>query len=236
MLTVRSTILLELLSVKLDETDISDPKINRAIQVVHKKGQQLRKRQAMILEGHLDRNPSDITLRLALIGFYESRHVCTVSYREPYSRHLLWFIQNVPKSRAATGPYNVDDEYYRRLRLAWLQQVRAHPDSAVLLDHAATFCYIFSDKYSERFWKRAQQIEPHNPMWPYNLARLYKTSIEPTASRRRNKLLATKAMREWCKVRALPSGYPEQNYLSPALIERANTEFEQLARAYGLSW
>ena len=135
------------------------------------KGIRLPAGEVAAVERQLEANPSDLTARAQLLGYYwyqrgpgGERHV----------EHLLWFIEHEPESSALEGPPGsvipaMNPDGYVQVKEAWLRKIADEPRNAVLLKHAADFFSLSDRELSADLLTRAEAVEPSDPRWAREL-------------------------------------------------------------------
>jgi tetratricopeptide (TPR) repeat protein len=134
--------------------------------------------QAAELETALEAKPGDLSGHAKLLGYYFTKARRPGEALNNRRKHVLWVIQNHPRSELAALPYCElngfsDPEGYVQAKKLWLQQTDAHPEDPKVLGHAAAFFQLSDKDLAEGFLKRAQKAEPGNPKWSDKLAHLY---------------------------------------------------------------
>jgi len=104
--------------------------------------------QASRLEENLRHDPNDLAARAQLLGYYfaAGRRLSPAVLHEARLRHILWLVQNHPESELAgmseatidpAGGPLADYAGYARVKALWLEQVKAHDDTVMVLANAA---------------------------------------------------------------------------------------------------
>lgn len=138
-----------------------------------RKGQDLTAPQAAALEQQLAENPQNLVARAQLLGYYGAQRGAAA---KQLSRHLLWFIRNVPESQVleAGGPRIVpffDPDGYAAAKQAWLGLIGAEPENVVLLRNASRFLSSSDRSLEIQLLERGEALEPSNPIWAERLGR-----------------------------------------------------------------
>jgi len=135
------------------------------------------------LEARLAGEPQNLELRAELILYY-----FTTGQREPRLTHLFWLIQNHPEYALAgsvsagilprTSDLNDAADFDRAANL-WREQAALHATEPQVLANAAHFFAEAGGDVdeAERLLKQATVIQPPNPMYANQLARLYASAI-----------------------------------------------------------
>ncbi len=159
-------------------------------EVVARKGRwELSKEGAQKVEDGLKSNPDDLSARTRLLGYYIGPSIrlsgpaVTIEARR---RHILWIIQNRPEAEVAGLPEATidplghplaDKEGYRQARALWLEQAEKYKSNTSVLGNAAKFFQLHDKELAEDLLKRAQALDPSNPVWPARLGYLYGLGI-----------------------------------------------------------
>ena len=135
------------------------------------KGADLSAAEAAALERQLLENPQDLVARARLVGYYQASRRTGA---KEHSRHVLWFIQNLPESDLLAGaritPF-LDPEGYTEGREEWLRLIEAESDNALLLRNAARYFTVSDDDLAAKLLARGEALEPASPYWPTQLGR-----------------------------------------------------------------
>ncbi len=133
--------------------------------------------KAATLEKKLDGNPHDLEARITLPGFLSMRRFADRKDRR-YCKHVLWLTENYPDLKVTGSPWVAVhkgvDSCFGKVERVWDRHRTKHPDDSTVLRNAARF---FSgaghlDK-AESALRRLQRLEPANPDWHEELARMY---------------------------------------------------------------
>jgi hypothetical protein len=128
-------------------------------------------------EQHLEAQPEEFVLRLALLGYYFTRASHFPADRAARQRHSLWVIEHRPETEVAGSPNCYiapkEGEPYRRAKELWLRHAGEPGVTAKVLGNAANFFTINEPSLSKRFLKRAMSLDPENPAWPERLSFVY---------------------------------------------------------------
>lgn len=122
------------------------------------------------LEQLVQQNPDDRESRFQLILYYELNLSEIRKKLDKYFAHVLWFIENDPENKIHTSGTAVTifaekgPQYVKVLKEAWYRQVRKHPNSAIVIAHAAWFCASSVNllRVSALLWRKALLLEPDN--------------------------------------------------------------------------
>ncbi|MDE2927755.1 MAG: RNA polymerase subunit sigma-24 [Acidobacteriota bacterium] len=136
-----------------------------------------------MLEKKLADEPSDITSRTQLLGYYQKRRLDRdESALAEIRRHVLWLVRNSPETPVLGSPggtiiRSADPEGYSEGEKAWMNQLEGDPDNVTLLGHAARFLHFSERKTRIELLQRARSLDSSNPEWPERLGREYETNI-----------------------------------------------------------
>jgi hypothetical protein len=141
-------------------------------------GDNLSEKEVAELEAQLTVEPFELDIRIKLLGFYWLRAIRIPDYRVARQRHILWIIENAPKSTVARHPAfrlepKDDGEAYVQAKSLWQHHIETHPGDLLIIGNAAAF-FLLSDKEDARvLLEKAKKLEPNNPYWSEQLALLY---------------------------------------------------------------
>ena len=142
-------------------------------------GRGLTSEQVASLEEKLVSDPSDVTSRTQLLGYYWDRPLLgDDSAKVAKRQHVLWLIRNSEESEVLEHPqaeidHILDPEGYSEAKKAWMDQLEGEPENVTLLGNAAHF-FLFGDhRTSIELLRRAQSLDPSNPKWPEKLGRTF---------------------------------------------------------------
>ena len=154
-----------------------------------REGTRLSADEALMLEQRVKANPSDLTDRARLLGYYFSgslRVAGPAATVEARRRHILWLIENRPDAELAglseatidpAGHALADRAGYEQARILWLEQTRRRPSETAVLRHAAKFFTLPDKELAERALRQGQKAEPQNAAWGDQLAYLYALGV-----------------------------------------------------------
>jgi len=154
-----------------------------------REGARLSADEALMLEQRLNANPTDLTDRARLLGYYFSGSRNTAgpaATLEARRRHILWLIEHRPEAELAglseatidpAGHALADRAGYELARSAWLEQVRRRPSDTAVLRHAAKFFTLPDKDLAERVLRQGQRAEPQNTAWGDQIAYLYALGV-----------------------------------------------------------
>lgn len=130
--------------------------------------------QAGMLEQRLSENPQNLVARAQLLGYYHAKR--RLSPRR-HAEHVLWFIRNAPESEVLdSAPARIvpmfNPDGYIEAKRAWQRLVHEESDSVAILRHAARFYRSSDAVLAAGVLRQAEALEPANPEWARELARL----------------------------------------------------------------
>ena len=168
------------------------------VKTLLQEGKELTPDKAAALEAQLEDDPSDLSARTRLLGYYGDRR----RHREPslearWRSLVLWLIHNDPRSEVfATFPsplqefnrYLHPDEFVEG-KQAFLAHLEKEPNDLTLLRHAVDFVTVRDWRLAVELLERAKSVDSANPRWASELALVhynqYKRSLrgsgEPNA-------------------------------------------------------
>ena len=170
---------------------------DHAQQTLMMQGDRLSDEAAKALQATADADPADVESRLQLLGYYRGKTIFTPAVREPYLKLVCWVVENYPESKAAAEAEvhaGIDPKTYRVAKALWLKTVADHPGSPVILGNAAKFFLLSERDLSEEFLKKAQTLDPQNPLWAQDLGQLYQLSSNHPLSEAQGREFAEKAL------------------------------------------
>jgi tetratricopeptide (TPR) repeat protein len=188
------------------------------------------------LEAKLVENPEDFSARRDLLTYYGFRD------RGAKAKHVLWIIEHHPEynSQETSLDPNRDGPAYSQGKTVWLKQVKDHPTNTVILGNAAAFLLLNDRVMAEELLKKAQVLQPQNPVWSDRLGQLYRLDAmgQPGTN------FAAKALAEFERAQALTSpaesGSPRLKDLATMAfaagnLEKARTYADELLGP-GMKW
>ncbi|TWT32511.1 hypothetical protein KOR34_42740 [Posidoniimonas corsicana] len=167
---------LPLLALVLDDPD-SQLRLMAEFALSHH-GRSVTSDEAEALERRLAERPDQLAARIVLLSYYFGGRRLSPGFKRARQEHQLWVIENAPDSHTAGAPearVMARDEpaEYALAKQLWLQQVERRPGEAAVLGNAASFFQLNDKELCEELLRRAQRLEPNNPAWSEQLARLY---------------------------------------------------------------
>jgi len=179
--------------------------------------------KAALLQRTLRADPHNLEARVKLLGYLSQRRFGNL--KDPnYCEHAVWLIRNYPGIKVSGSPWVAVhrriDPCFRKIERIWdHHRVHFPRDSAVLRNVARFYSGTGSLRKAEAVLRRLQGLEPHNPDWHGDLARLYYLHgrWQKPAERR---YWASKALHEYIRAEAKSSA-KQRYYLLPDLAEAA---------------
>ena len=213
----------------------SAPKIT--VQAEAASGAMLNPRELSDLEEVVAKNPEDLSGRAKLMGYYVLSRPTMPHAKENRRKHIFWIIKNHPEAEIAGTPFCLlnplfDYGGYQEGKQLWVDQLRAHPQDATIISHAASFLTLSDRELAAGLLQQAIKLEPTNPKWHDQLGSLYALPD--------NKNTAAKALAEFKKAQAAdPSkeakfqrlGYLAKSAFSAGELEEARDYAEELLQA-----
>jgi len=138
-------------------------------------GAVLSEKEVCQLEKRIKENPSDVAIRLQLIGYYNKLDRFTESAFE----HILWMIENRARdyvwySTLSLSAHKLSSEQFAKFRERWLEQVATDKSDAKVNGNAAYSIGAKDFETSERLLRRAQKLNPRDVRWTRRLAQIYR--------------------------------------------------------------
>jgi len=130
------------------------------------------------LEARLEMEPQDIASRIKLLGYYSKKRYEDSTARERHANHMLWLIEHQPEEEVLGSAGEMDPgsvpEAYVQAKALWRQHLEGtHKENPQVLRNAAGFFMIWDHELSESYLKQGLTLQPENPEWYEELARLY---------------------------------------------------------------
>jgi tetratricopeptide (TPR) repeat protein len=142
-------------------------------------GAQLDAGEAENLEAILTRRPDDLVARTELLGYYSKHKLFRdKAARRSRARHILWLIRNHPQAEVLRIPEGhiqalLDPDGYAQCKEAWLEQLKAQPESVPVLTSSAAFFLQNDRDLAQDSLQKACALDKANPKWPAALGQLY---------------------------------------------------------------
>jgi tetratricopeptide (TPR) repeat protein len=196
-------------------------------------GVRLSAEDAAKLEEQVKSDPDDFDARLQLLGYtFQQRHT-DADAKASHANHVAWAIKNHPDARWGSLPYMLIDqilnpEGFIAARTLWLEQAKAHAESAQVHANAATF-FTFADRErAAELLQRAQALEPDSLEWSQRLGHLYAMEITRLSGDER-RAQAKKALAEY--VRAAELADEHEKYAMLTALAKVAFEAGEDAKA-----
>ena len=198
------------------------------------KGRDLSAAQAAMLERQLAEAPQSLGARAQLLGYYfRNRRANPARHTE----HVLWFIRNAPESDVLdSSPGRItpmfDPDGYLEAKRAWQRLVGAEPDNVTILRHAATFHRASEAAVAARLLRQAEGVEPSNPEWARDLARLHWREVRRFPGGR-DPVAAARALVDFERAHDLSDAAGRRGLLPDLAMAAFAAEDHEKAREYG---
>jgi tetratricopeptide (TPR) repeat protein len=158
--------------------------------------------EAARLESLLATNPADVVARTKLLGYYAQRSYTEADARRRKIAHCLWMIRHRPETEIVGTPFChvehvIDAAGHRKAKALWDKQIKQYRSDAAVLANAARFYTAEERTTAIAILKRLQRMEPRNPEWHERLGHLYHLQAGGMPGLKRNKVAATRALRQW---------------------------------------
>ncbi len=137
-------------------------------------GFELKQADANKLEQDLKRDPSNLSCRLKLLGYYFRGHYSIKSKEKKRLQIVLWMIEEIPENNILGDPWALIDKEdnpdgYQKCKKLWSKQLTKYKKNVSIITNAASFLRV-DGQLAERLYKQAIILEPQNPDWSRNLA------------------------------------------------------------------
>lgn len=155
--------------------------------------------QASRLEESLSRDPNDLAAQAQLLGYYFAAggRLSPEVLHEARLRHILWLVQNHPESELAgiseatidpAGGPLADRAGYEKVKALWLEQVKANPNTVMVLANAAWFFKLPDKPTAAGLLMHLRSIDPGNQSWSTHLGMVYAGAIVGLTGMNQNRL------------------------------------------------
>lgn len=139
------------------------------------KGRRLTRRQVASLEKQVAKDPTNIEVRLSLLGYCHARP----DRDERYCELLEWFIENAPLRFFHTHSCAfTKTKSFQRCKKLWIRQVEANPGNTRIMRNLAQFCKFVDPRTSVKYLKLAHEFEPESEDISLELSDIYKRIAE----------------------------------------------------------
>lgn len=207
------------------------------IRALERLGGNLLYEEAERFEQESQRHLDDCALHLLLLGDYFLRATRSESARRARQNHILWAIEHVAET-VAEGDLlldldpSADGQVYEQAKRLWLKQVEADESNPTILGGAARFFTNHDKELSETLLKKAQSLEPNNPVWSERLGHLYALGLSKQTGESRREA-AARSFAELERAFACETEELERFWMLPDLAKAALEAGElDKARAY----
>lgn len=177
---------------------LTDPDLDNKIGFnVFRKVQNFNTIQSASLEKRQSANPDNLGYKVALLGIYQFKYwkENEAEERAKLVELLCWFIETYPSclltSHSGINDYEFGD--FRKIKRAWLKQVRLNPENSKIVYAAAHFCRNQDMNAAEQLLLQGKSLDD-SCLWSFTLLDLYVRKLEN--SRTKNSALK-KALQEW---------------------------------------
>ncbi len=155
-------------------------------------GRNLSAETARELELHTQSSPDDIEARSKLLGYYFLRAHTSEEARAARQQHILWLIRNRPDTPILDTPFAhlnaiLESSTYAEGKQVWLDQVERQPKNPEILGRAAAYFLLHDSATAESLYRRAEAVEPQNPLWARRLGDLHALGLSRKAGEARQK-------------------------------------------------
>lgn len=153
------------------------------------KGGDLTAEQVNKLEEKVAKEPTDITSRTKLLGYY---FMNDRGGDKGKARHILWLIEHAPESEILATPYGTLDaimnsEAYGNGKAAWQAQIAKQPENLKILEHAAQYFTLPDSDLAVECLQKAIKLDPENPQWHESLGHQYSLQMNAPSKKGRQK-------------------------------------------------
>jgi hypothetical protein len=132
------------------------------------KGQQLTPHEAKELEHRLKKEPENMMMRLALLGYYRQQEINTRSHSRKRLNAVLWMITNQPSYAAVIMDYvsldNFPPDLWEIAKKKWVEQIAAHAEEPTVLFNAALFLIKRDFQLGHSLLKNLQSSDNKNAL------------------------------------------------------------------------
>jgi hypothetical protein len=142
------------------------------------RGKELLHDDALKFESSIQAHPSDLAVRILLIGYYYHHGLLSPLALNRQAEHIHWIINNCPQTEIASTPFcslrrKPNPAAYEKAKQLWLAQIAKTDCPCEILANAANFFLSEEQQLSEHLLKRAMARQPANVIWHKKLARLH---------------------------------------------------------------
>jgi hypothetical protein len=166
------------------------------------RGREMSADEKASLEEQVAKNPSDVTSRTKLLGYYFGKSRRDADAKPAQRRHVLWLIENAPESEVLGLPHSnldriLDPAGYAQAEQAWLKVLQKSPENLSVLWNASKFFLLQDREKSEELLLKGQALDVKNPRWPATLGQLYLLELQSLQVEPMKKKTAEKAFRQF---------------------------------------
>ena len=131
------------------------------------------------IEVYLKNTPDDPLQRSILAAYYFATVHKDQSLRLKKNQNILWMIEHYPQLAILRDPaFRINPllegkENYRKGCELWDTHLKKNPSNAVIIANAASYFLDSEREKAERYYLKARELAPKNPLYAWNLASLY---------------------------------------------------------------
>ena len=145
-------------------------------------GSRLTSAEAASIETELEQNPSDVDLRIKLLGYYFQKQLQDSTALKAHQTNIVWLIQNVPECDILATPFGllyakVNADVYTAGKVAWINQLENNPENLSVLENAAKYFTLTDPDLANEALLKAQSLDQENPKWSAALGELYSLNM-----------------------------------------------------------
>lgn len=141
-------------------------------------GRCLSDEDAQKIEEQLVQNENNYMLHIQILGYCFAKPSGTKDFKSQNARHALWVINNHPDYdpvlRAFVQLFKNDGKEFVQAEELWEEKLKINPDNAKIILNAAHFLRFQNALRAEQLFCKGQSLEPDNPEWLIERARLLK--------------------------------------------------------------
>jgi tetratricopeptide (TPR) repeat protein len=148
-----------------------------AVEALLFKGRELTLPMALEYESILNDDPTEVSVRLVLLGFYGKVRFSSKTYEDDWARHVGWLITNAPYLPISMGYMILDPErhpgIFVKARQEWMDRVVNSEGNVEVIEKAADFLGPRDFDKSEELLRKARTLDPLNSKWDRKLGQLF---------------------------------------------------------------
>lgn len=144
-------------------------------------------KRAEAYELQLATDPRNLETRAELLDYYAMQAFHSDNALSEQARHVFWIIENAPDAEIASSPFMnfpgraQEEPFSEKAERLWREQVKARPENANVLGHAAFFLlfrYLCEEDNSEviALLEKAEALAPNDYRWPERSGHLHSLS------------------------------------------------------------